>query len=337
MAKSDQLLSVLWLLRSRGRMTAEQLADELETSVRTIYRYIDALCASGVPVEAESGHGGGYKLPKTFREAPLFFAIDELKAMVHAGLFAEQAGYPYIEPLRKATSKMQSRLSEEQIEQLQRHISGFEVMRPARHRTEDAVLQELELAVAEGRTLTIRYEKWKGGEPEPRKVNPYGLVNRMYKWYLIAHCHLRDDMRVFRADRIVGAEPTGESFARPDTFSLRDFMKDRFEVMSDSKESGAVTVKLQGEPQSITMICDNWFLLDHVIERQEREVTLKLDEESLNRFFPRYLLSFGGNVKIVEPAELRRRVADIAMELARYHGDGGYESADEPRMSSPYR
>ncbi|TMV45896.1 YafY family transcriptional regulator [Paenibacillus mesophilus] len=321
MAKADQLLAVLWLLRSRSRMTAEQLAEQLETSVRTIYRYIDALCMSGVPVEAESGHGGGYRLPATFREAPLFFSIDELKAMVHAGRFAEQAGYPYTEPLRQATGKMQSRLSEEQMEQLQRHTAGFEVIQPSSHRVAESILQDIERAVANGNTLTIQYEKWKGSEPEERKVDPYGLVNRLYKWYLIAHCHLRDDMRVFRADRIAGASLTEDTFVRPESFSLREFMEHRFEFWQDNAEKPDQTVKLQGEPHSIASLCDNWYMRDRVVSHSQTEVTLLLDKTSLEGFVPRYVLSFGKTLQVVEPIELRRRVAEMARELAEFHGD----------------
>lgn len=322
MAKADQLLAVLWLLRSRSRMTAEQLAEQLETSVRTIYRYIDALCMSGVPVEAEPGHGGGYRLPPTFREAPLFFNIDELKAMVHAGRFAEQAGYPYIEPLRRATGKMQSRLSEEQLEELQRHTTGFEVIQPIVHRVEEGLLREIELAVARSATLRIRYEKWKGAEPEERKVDPYGLVHRLYKWYLIGHCHLRNDMRIFRADRVAGVELTEQTFVRPESFSLRDFMSDRFETRTESGEAADWTVLLRGTAYTIAALCDNWYFRERVLSHSDTEVTLLLDSASFDGFLPRYLLSFGTTVRIVEPVELRERVAELARELAAFHGDG---------------
>ncbi|GAA3408920.1 YafY family protein [Paenibacillus hodogayensis] len=320
MAKADQLLSVLWLLRSRSRMTAEQLAEQLETSVRTIYRYIDALCMSGVPVEAEPGHGGGYRLPPSFREAPLFFNIDELKAMVHAGRFAEQAGYPYIEPLRQATGKMQSRLNEEQLEELQRHTAGFEVIQPSVHRADETLLQEIERAVARSSTLAIRYEKWKGTEPEERKVNPYGLVNRLYKWYLIGHCHLRDDMRIFRVDRIAAAVLTEHSFVRPESFSLRDYMQNRFDAGQEKNEKQDQPVRLEGDPAMIAHLRDNWYMRERIVSHTPDSITLLLDKSSLEGFFPRFLLSFATTLRIVQPVELRQRVAKLARELADFHG-----------------
>ncbi|MDB4897426.1 MAG: Helix-turn-helix type 11 domain protein [Firmicutes bacterium] len=119
MAKAGNMLAVLWLLRSRRRMTAHQLAAELEISVRTVYRYIDDLCASGVPVLADSGHEGGYSLPDSFRGAPLIFEPDELAALSQAALFARAAGHPLSEALGKALAKVGRNLTAEQKRDLQ--------------------------------------------------------------------------------------------------------------------------------------------------------------------------------------------------------------------------
>ena len=73
MAKWDNLLSLLWMLRGGRKLTAAKLADSLEISVRTVYRYIDALCASGVPIVAGPGHDGGFRILENFQETPLFF------------------------------------------------------------------------------------------------------------------------------------------------------------------------------------------------------------------------------------------------------------------------
>lgn len=95
MSKADHMLSILWLLKSQRRITAKQLAEKLEINIRTVYRYIDALCASGVPIIADSGHNGGYRILGQFNDAPLVFDLDEQKALIHAAAFAQEAGYPY--------------------------------------------------------------------------------------------------------------------------------------------------------------------------------------------------------------------------------------------------
>lgn len=217
-AKWDNMLAILWLLKSRTRMTALQIAETLEISVRTVYRYIDSLCASGVPIVAESGHDGGYFLQETFREVPLFFGPAELKAMVHAALFAQGAGYPFGDDLERALRKIQFHLNEEQRDYLKRHTRGFDVIAPANVRTMTSLLQQLEQAVANCQTIVIEYVKKNADIPERRKIDPYGLAYRSDRWYLAAYCHLRHDLRTFRVDRIRTFSSTGDSFDRPAIF-----------------------------------------------------------------------------------------------------------------------
>ncbi|MBM7567895.1 putative DNA-binding transcriptional regulator YafY [Paenibacillus sacheonensis] len=97
MTKSDNMLSILWMLRSGKRMTAKQLAEELEIHVRAVYRCIDSLCASEVPILADSGPNGGYSILSRFTDSPLFFDIEEQKALIHASIFAKEAGHALVE------------------------------------------------------------------------------------------------------------------------------------------------------------------------------------------------------------------------------------------------
>lgn len=103
MAKNDQMLAILWMLNSGAKITAKQIAQKLEISIRTVYRYIDSLCASGVPVVSEGGQNGGYRLLTNFIQAPLVFDTEEQKSLLHAAIFAKEAGYPFSESLDSAT------------------------------------------------------------------------------------------------------------------------------------------------------------------------------------------------------------------------------------------
>lgn len=77
MAKIDNMMSILWMLNSDKKITAKQIAEKLEINIRTVYRYIDVLSASGVPIISDTGHNGGYSLLNNFTKAPLFFDIEE--------------------------------------------------------------------------------------------------------------------------------------------------------------------------------------------------------------------------------------------------------------------
>ncbi|WP_429791258.1 helix-turn-helix transcriptional regulator [Brevibacillus brevis] len=222
MSKADNMLSILWLLKTGKRMTAKQLAEILEINIRTVYRYIDSLCASGVPIISDAGHNGGYSLLQHFNEAPLFFDINEQKALIHAAAFAKR---PVILRSRFTPGYFQLKryTNEEQRDAIDRHSIGFEVIQPPVDPSLESTLQELELSVANGYTLSIEYQKAYQTTRQRRHIDPYGLVYWKGNWYIVAYCHLRSTIRSFRADRVHEIQRTEASFQRPPEFSARHF------------------------------------------------------------------------------------------------------------------
>lgn len=316
-AKADNMLAVLWLLRSRRRMTASQLAEALECSVRTVYRYIDALCASGVPVMADAGPDGGYSLPDNFRGAPLFFEETELVALFHAAQFAATAGYPHSNALETALVKVRQNLAPDQAAGLERRLSGFVVRQVPRGGTVEPWLGALEQAVADGATVELTYRKVEADEPERRVVDPYGLQFEYGLWYLQAFCHLRQALRSFRVDRVEGLVRTGATFERPADFHLVPQFDDRW--IAERVAAGPQTpVRLAGEPAAIAALWDHWYLRHCRVEKWAREALFRLDPRGLDQL-PGYLLTFGLNITVVEPEDLRRTLADLAGELAGHH------------------
>lgn len=108
MAKIDNMMSILWMLSSDKKITAKEIAEKLEINIRTVYRYIDVLSASGVPIISDIGHNGGYSLLNNFTKAPLFFDIEEQKSLLHAALFAKKEGYFLDEALDKSILKVKN-------------------------------------------------------------------------------------------------------------------------------------------------------------------------------------------------------------------------------------
>ncbi|WAH36259.1 helix-turn-helix transcriptional regulator [Alicyclobacillus dauci] len=223
MAKSDCMLAIVWLLRSRGRMTAKELAETLESSVRSVYRYVDSLCASGVPIEAESGREGGYRLPISYESAPLFFTAEERTALAHSAVFAQKAGYPFTAELTGALRKIEYYSTPAQLEDVALHSNGLHVMATVDHSTYKNTLADLERAIANGITVQITYRKAKGQTHVVREVDPYGLVHWRDRWYVVGYCHLRVEVRNFRVDRISEYFETSFNFTRPEGFSASDF------------------------------------------------------------------------------------------------------------------
>lgn len=318
MSKMVNMLSILWLLKTRKQLTAKELAEELEISIRTVYRYIDALCASGVPIISDAGHNGGYSLLNEFTKAPLFFNLDEQKALVHAAKFAIDAGYPFSEALDTSIFKLKMYTNEEQLNHINRHLRGFEVIHPTIEPSLKSILQDLEISVAESYRLFIVYRKGGEIEPQSRHIDPYGLVYWKGKWYTVAYCHLRKEIRSFRIDRIQSLSRTDKKFDRPLEFSARSFfLKD---ILPDSNQlKELISVRIQGMSHALDDLCQHWLFNHALIERKNNQALFKVDIESIHTFVPYLLLPYGKSISILEPTLLQERLATISFELFNHY------------------
>ncbi|ETT77222.1 Helix-turn-helix type 11 domain-containing protein [Paenibacillus sp. FSL R7-277] len=329
MSKADNMLSILWLLRSGKRVTAEQLADELEIHVRTVYRCIDSLCASGAPIIADSGPNGGYWLLGDFVDAPLLFDSEEQKALVHASVFAREAGYPFTDALSRAFDKLKRYTNEEQLEWINRHSSGLAVIQTPTDARELELLKRLEEATARGESLNMDYAKGPELTPSHRVLDPYGIVHWKGIWYVAGFCRLRQEIRSFRVDRIVRLAAGDTRFERPAAFSARDFLL--HSLFPDSLEAETlVIVRIQGHEHALNELCKHWLFGHALIERrQPGEALFKLGEPSLRTYVPYFLLPYGKSLKILEPQILIDRMAGVSLEMFKYYEAMQIKSEDK--------
>ncbi|MEK4005986.1 helix-turn-helix transcriptional regulator [Paenibacillus sp. FSL H3-0333] len=318
MAKWDNMLAMLWMLRSGKKLTAAQIADSLEISVRTVYRYIDALGASGVPVVAESGHDGGVHILESFSETPLFFNTLELRALVDAYKFAVGAGYPYAKELESALKKVENGLHKEQRHDLSLLTSGLDVIAPSRPPSVVPLLRELELAVKAGQTIHLTYRKENAAQDEEREVDPYGLAYDRSEWYMVGFCHRAQAMRTYRVDRIVNLALTEACFPKPEPFSVSAYFRSQLEPEHE-ENALLVVIRIEGEPDTLNKLCSNWHLRHYLTERTDREARFLLDVPSMNKYLPKYLLSFGTSIRIIEPVELKEQIQELACAISRHY------------------
>lgn len=302
----------------RQKLTAAQIADSLEISVRTVYRYIDALGASGVPVVAESGHDGGVHILESFSETPLFFNTLELRALVDAYKFAVGAGYPYAKELESALKKVENGLHEEQRHDLSLLTSGLDVIAPSRPPSVVPLLRELELAVKAGQTIHLTYRKENAAQDEEREVDPYGLAYDRSEWYMVGFCHRAQAMRTYRVDRIVNLALTEARFPKPEPFSVSAYFRSQLEPEHE-ENALLVVIRIEGEPDTLNKLCSNWHLRHYLTERTDREARFLLDVPSMNKYLPKYLLSFGTSIRILEPVELKEQIQELACAISRHY------------------
>lgn len=302
----------------RQKLTAAQIADSLEISIRTVYRYIDALGASGVPVVAESGHDGGVHILESFSETPLFFNALELKALVDAYKFAVGAGYPYARELESALKKVENGLHEEQRHDLSLLTSGLDVIAPSRPPSVVPLLRELELAVKAGQTIHLTYRKENAAQDEEREVDPYGLAYDRSEWYMVGFCHRAQAIRTYRVDRIVNLALTDACFPKPAPFSVSAYFRSQLEPEHE-ENALLVVIRIEGEPDTLNKLCSNWHLRHYLTERTDREARFLLDVPSMNKYLPKYLLSFGTSIRILEPVELKEQIQELACAISRHY------------------
>ncbi|HZG81825.1 MAG TPA: YafY family protein [Brevibacillus sp.] len=318
MSKADNMLSILWLLRSGRRMTAQQLADELEIHIRTVYRCIDSLCASGVPIIAEAGHHGGYRIMDHFSKAPLLFNQDEQKALMHASIFARETGYPFTEDLNRAMKKLKQYTTQDQQERMDQHAEGLSVIHLPPDDRQISFLRTLEEALSQRVAVDLTYVKERDTESVTRRVDPYGIVYWKGSWYTVGFCHLRQAMRSFRADRIIVVERTDQVFERPADFSAREFLLGSLLPGSKADQS-LETVRIQGHARALDELCKHWLFGHTLTLRTEEEAVFELGTESFLSYVPYLLLPYGKAIRIVEPTVLIKKMVEVAQGMAAHY------------------
>lgn len=222
---TTRVLTVLELLQSRRRISGPELAERLEVDTRTVRRYITMLQDLGIPVESERGRHGSYRLRPGFNLPPLMFTDDEALALTLGLLLARKMGLladaPAIEGALAKIERVLPPMLRERVQAVQETLV-FDV-----HASEtiprNEVVVTLCAAAQQRRCVQMCYKPFGAPESE-RVIDPYGLVFRSGFWYTVGYCHLRDDLRTFRLDRVVQAEIQNENFSRPLDFDCLSFV-----------------------------------------------------------------------------------------------------------------
>jgi predicted DNA-binding transcriptional regulator YafY len=314
--RADRLLSIVLLLQSRGRQTANQLAVELEVSVRTIYRDVLALGTAGIPVHGDST---GYQLVDGYRTQLTGLTADEARGLVLAGLPGAAADLGLAEAVAAAQLKLAAALPEALNERATRMRQRFHLDAPGWYRDRDSSehLAAVADAVWRQQVISVRYENWT--RVVNRRLEPYGLVLKAGKWYLVAHSG--PGVRTFRVNQIRELSVLPDRFDWPDGFDLATYWSEHIVEFRTRLHRGEALVRLSpaaldrlphlmgravadaaaaGEPQP-----DGWVLARLPIES---------DSHAEAEF-----LRLGTQVEVLEPASLRERLATIAAGLAKLY------------------
>ena len=326
--RASRLLSIVLLLQSRGRMTARALAEELEVSVRTVYRDVESLSAAGVPVYGEPGHEGGYALVEGYRTRLTGLHGDEADALTLAGLPGPAAELGLGSVLAVALLKFDAALPPSLRERSGRIRERFHLDAPGWYRRAEPVphLTAVADAVWNERVLRVRYRRWAEPREVERVLHPLGVVLKAGNWYLVAASGAAGSIRTYRVSQILELAEDESGFARPAGFDLAEYWRVSLAEFDGRRFVGTATVRLSPEARHRMTDLYEAAVLEAVAETAsapdaEGWVRAVIPIEETGHALGE-VLKLGWGVEVLEPAQLRRRVAETAGELARLHAPG---------------
>lgn len=219
---TTRVLTVLELLQTHGRMTGPEIAERLEVDGRTVRRYVTMLTDLGVPVEAVRGRAGGYRLRPGYKLPPLMLSDDEALAVTLGLHAARRMGLALAAPaVEGSLAKLERVLPAPVRARLEGVLATLVTDLPGpsakASSPQAAVVATLGEAIQEDRRVRLRYADWKG-ELTEREVDPYGIAYVSGRWFTVGWCHLRQDLRMFRLDRVRACELLAAGFTPPENF-----------------------------------------------------------------------------------------------------------------------
>ncbi len=323
--RASRLLSLLLLLQSRGRMTARELADELEVSIRTIYRDMDALTESGVPVYADRGPDGGYSLLEGYRTQLTGMSAEEADSLALSGMPGAAAELGLGRVLAAAQLKVQAALPTELAERSRRIAERFHLDAPGWFREADHVptLTGIADAVWNQRVVRVRYQRW-GDEEVERELEPLGIVLKAGVWYLVARPHGTDEPRTYRVARVLELETLDGRFDRPEGFDLWRYWNERSSELTAALYQAEAAVRLSPWGTELAPVVLRPHTARALAERDwpvdgDGWTCAVIPIESIAAARSE-LLALGAEVEVVSPAALRDQMREAASALSALYG-----------------
>lgn len=305
--KVDRLVSIIMILLDKKRISAQELADMFEVSLRTIYRDIDSINMAGIPVHGTSGAGGGFEIMEKYKLDKNVFSAADLSALL-MGLSSLSSMVPGNEPVH-ALAKIQSFIPADKAKDIQLKVNQLFIdLSPwMGNPNMQSYLKIIQTALQESRLLFFEYVAHHSNKTA-RTAEPYQLVLKSSHWYLQGYCHKRKDFRLFKLSRMSGLHMQEE------TFIPRDYQKPKLDF-ADTLATLQTKVKIR----------IHYSIMDRVLEYCSYEHFLPEGNEHYivdfpfieNEYYYNILFSFGDKCECLEPlhirAEMKRRLHDMSV------------------------
>lgn len=315
--RADRLVAILLMMQTRGRVTAAQVATELETSVATARRDLEALSAAGVPVYPQPGRGGGWSLVGGARTDLSGLTAGEARALFL--LAGPSAGA--VPEVKSALRKLVRALPQPFREDAEAAADAI-VIDPARWganaRQLPPVVTLLQRAVVQRTKVRLHYAD-RAGERSERLVDPWGLVDKDAVWYLVAGTER--GQRTFRVDRIAEAIPTDEKSHRPVDFDLSAAWEQVVDEMEQHRATTAATVLV---PERLLPILRDQQGRNCVVDGPTDDGRVQVRITAPTAWMvTQQLAGWGASLEVLGPPDVRVELARLGTELVDRYRDGG--------------
>lgn len=294
----DRMLAIVVMLLNRERITARELAEKFEVSIRTIYRDIEAVNQAGVPIVSYPGNDGGFGILENYKIDRQLLTFNDMLAILSAlkgvnTTLADREIETAIEKISSLVPKDKTTELELRFEQLVINVS------PWGFKDEDQKkLKEIYQAIINSKLLRFKYRNTKG-EKIFRVIEPMTLLFKGYAWYLLAYCRLREDFRSFKLSRITELTVLDEEFVRK-KHPNRDF------DVPGNQNQIPIHLKLKFSPK-VRSYVEEYFEVDNITYQEDGHLIVSVDWPE-DEWVYAHILSYGENVEVLEPLTIREKI-----------------------------
>jgi len=313
--RSQRLIACLQLLQGERRLTARYLSEQLDVSMRTVYRDVEALCEAGVPIHMERGPLGGIVLADGYRRALAQFTNEELQSLFAAGSgpLTDLGLSSHGEALSKLAGALPTQ--QRQTAKTTRERLLLDHNRWSRGEQPTKLLVELRRAIDDQHSVRLEYRD-RAGSVTSRLVDPLGLVSKAGVWYMIAR-EAEKGYRTFRVQRIIAGERLARSFTRPPDFDLESFWSSSVATIERRPDTGYPAV-VRVRSDMLAMVRSFWSssISAHDADGAIVQVVFPTRDAAVSEIVP-----FGHVIEIVSPPDLVDALIARAEAIAQKHRD----------------
>lgn len=301
--KYQIILKILMQLLSKRKITAKEIAERYDISVRSVYRYVEELIVCGVPVDVARGRYGGLTIADTFRLPAGYFTREEYTAAINA--LDAMSSQVHDENIISAREKLASR---EKSDQRGTSVSGNIIVDCGTWGDTTKLsdkMRVVEQAVNEAKSLMIDYLS-REGEHSRRVIDPHVMIFKQNVWYVYAFCHTKQSFRTFKIGRIKAASFTGSTFIK------REIKREEIPLDFYYPTGEQIDVTLEIE-KAYLPDAEEWLGIDNIEPRGLNfiaDVTLPDTDQLVG-----IILSYGGAVKVLSPQHLKEKVIAAAQKV----------------------